>query len=188
MRPTDKDAALNRGSVSGMNDKRLETAVDAGVAILKQQDATLRSLRNRAIGILTTAALVTAFAGSLGLIGKEQFPRWAALLLLAVLVVLGALAIIIQWPIKRWAFGLDPRIILDRIGHGDDEDALYRYLAAELNTAIFENEHIIHSRGIAFRITGGLLIIEVIILAISLTFRLGGQDGLSRRQPRSRRE
>jgi hypothetical protein len=162
---------LSGGYSRIVNDKRLELAVNAGLANLKQQDATLRNLRNRAAGILTTAALVTAFAGSLGLVGKEQFPRWAALLLLVVLVLIGMLAIAVQWPTHGWAFGLDPQLILGRIDQGDDEDKLHRYLAGELKTAMSCNSQIIHRCGILYRIAAGLLVIEMVILTIGLFIR-----------------
>lgn len=154
-----------------MNDKRLELAVNAGLANLKQQDTTFGNLRNRSAGVLTTAALVTTFAGGLGLIEKSRIPRWAALALLVVLVLIGVLVVAVQWPARVWSFGLDPGLILERVDSGYDEDGLHRYLARELKTAMSSNDKIIHKRGILYRIAAGLLMVEVVILAITFFYK-----------------
>lgn len=154
-----------------MSDKRLERAVDAGLAILSQQDSTLGSIRNRAAAVLTTAALVTSFAGGLGLLGKQQFPHWAALALLGVLVPIGALVVMVQWPLNQWAAGLDPALILARIDSGDSEDALDRYLAQQLHEAMADNEGVVRRRGLMYRLAAGFLVVEVLILAAALAFK-----------------
>ena len=55
-------------------EKLYELAYNASIDILKQQDSTLANMRNRASGLLATAALAASFSTSIGLFGAR--PYW----------------------------------------------------------------------------------------------------------------
>ena len=103
-----------------VSDSRLELAYDAAVNLLSVQSAALGNLRNRATGLLSVAALATTFSTGLGLINQDPtkgslFPEWATVFLLAILVALGVLSMVILWPIRGWAYAVDPRIVLQKL-------------------------------------------------------------------------
>jgi hypothetical protein len=92
---------------------RMKFAYDAAVNELTREDTTLGNLRNRAAGVLTIAALITSFAAGIGFIQTDPtkgstFPNWAAITLLAILVVIVGLNVVIMWPIP-FDFGPSPK-------------------------------------------------------------------------------
>lgn len=156
-----------------MCDVRLEMACDAGVSALKQQDATLGNVRNRATGILGVAALVTTFGGGIGLINTDPksgpvFPSWAAISLLMVLLSIGILVMSVQWPVQRWSHGLHPILLLEKIDRGDELDLLRRDLVVELGNAMKSNRAVIVRCTRLYRLAAALLLVEVLVLGAGL--------------------
>jgi hypothetical protein len=155
-----------------MPNSQLEFAVNQGVENLKVQDSTLAKLRDRAAGVLLAASLVTSITGGLGVTKKDVvfLPAWTAVLLVAILVLIGVLVIGVPWPVHDWSFGLHPKLILERIDKGFDGDALHRYLIDELVQAMAANDKTIVIRGRLYRFAAILLIAEVTIFALALSF------------------
>src|SRR5215469_5719554 len=157
---------------SAVSDKRLEFAVEQGVEILKIQDTTLGNVRNRAAGTLAAASLVTSIAAGLAVKQNSTLsvPRWTVVTLLVILVIIGISTVGVQWSVKRWGFGLDPRLIVKRIDEGCDEDALSRYLIDELIEAMKRNDEAIKLRLKLYRLAATLLVAEVAVFAIGISF------------------
>ncbi len=156
-------------------DPRLVLAFDAAVARLQQQDTTLGNLRTRASNLLVTAALLTSFAAGVGLISADAtkgqtLPGWAAVALVAILMLVGTVVLIIHWPFSRWAFGASSQKIMTRIAAGDDIDAIRTYVVGELIQARNENDERLHRCSWLYRIAVALLVLEVAILAAGLHF------------------
>lgn len=100
-------------------------AYDAAVDALKQQDVTLANVRNRASGLLATAALVVSFSSGVGLLGTDPgknyiVSRQYEWLLLGVVVLIGITSSVVLWPIKRWGYGPSADLLVDAI----DEEKL----------------------------------------------------------------
>ena len=163
------------GEQQRVPNNQLKFAVEQGVENLRVQDSTLAKLRDRAAGILLAASLVISIAGGFGVTKKNSvfLPTWTAILLLAILVLIGALVVVVQWPVGGWSFGLHPALILKRIDEGDNEDALHRYLINELVQAMAANGKTIKIRGRLYRLAAVLLIAEVAIFAWALAFHIG---------------
>ena len=100
-------------------DTLYELAYNAAVDVLKQQDATLANMRNRASGLLATAALAASFATSVGLFGagtgSKPIPHQYGWVLLATVILIGVASSIVLWPVQRWGYGPDPILILEAV-------------------------------------------------------------------------
>jgi hypothetical protein len=154
-------------------DKRLELAYDAVVKRLAQQDATLGDLRTRATALLSTAALVTSFSATLGLINTDPnkgslLPKWVAFVLLGLLVIIAVSAVFIHWPVPGWSFGPSGSKIMERTELGQDVDAVRRYVTNELIAARERNENKITRRARAYQWGVLALVVEVIVLVVGL--------------------
>lgn len=156
-----------------MADKRLEIASDAGVATLKRQGETLNSLRNRASAVLSVAALVISVGGGIGLVkagasSGTAVPRWAGFSLLAVVVIIGILVVVVQWPVRKWAYGLSPGPVFE-LAKERDEDELRRALILLMVDAAKENEVVLSRRSKYYQIATALLVAEVFIFMLAIT-------------------
>lgn len=156
-----------------MADKRFEIASDAGVATLKRQGDTLNSLRNRASAVLSVAALVISVGGGIGFIKTgashhAALPRWAGFSMLAVVISIGILAVAVQWPVRRWAYGLGPGPVFQLL-KGKDEDELLRHLILLMVEAVEKNERVLRKRIRYYQIATVLLVVEVVIFVLAIT-------------------
>jgi hypothetical protein len=157
------------GSVS---DPRLELAYDAVIKLLSIQDGSLGNLRTRATGLLSVAALVTTFSTGLGLINLDPakapiFPTWTALLLLAILVVIGVLSMIILWPIRHWRYGANPTIILQKSEQEKTEEEIRRDITLDLISGLEKNRGHLRIRFICYQWAVIFLLVEVVTLVIA---------------------
>jgi hypothetical protein len=118
MSQTEEQGDLNPPTVQ--SDTLYELAYNAAVDVLKQQDATLANMRNRASGLLATAALAASFATSVGLFGagtagSKPIPHQYGWVLLATVILIGVASSIVLWPVQRWGYGPDPILILEAV-------------------------------------------------------------------------
>ena len=158
------------------DDERLRLAYDAGVQALAQQDLTLNGLRTRTTGLLSAAAIVTSFSAGLGLLRTDPeagpvFPHWAAFSLLAILVVIGVSSLVVAWPVPRFSFGPDSDVILEKTSAGEGMESILSTIAKELGEARAHNAGAINLRLLFYRVGLGLLVAEVIVLVIALSYR-----------------
>lgn len=164
---------LTEAPVAEVGDTAISLAYEAGVSALRQQDTTLSNLRNRVTALLATAALVTSFGGGLGLGNANSadgpaFPVWAAVSLLIILFVIGVLFVLLQWPLRKWSYGLQPRLILDKATESRDIERIKRELAVDLGQAMEENADRIRLRFRFVQAAGVLLVAEVVIFVIGM--------------------
>lgn len=159
-----------------MADKRLELAYDAAQKRLAMQDATLGNVRTRANNLLATAALFTSFSAGVGLINTD--PNKGATLspcvgsiLLALVILLGLSVLVVVWPAKGWHFGASASVILEKIGAGDDEDAIRKHLTEKMIEGAAANHEQLMDKQVAFRVAVVLLVVEVALLVLVLILR-----------------
>jgi hypothetical protein len=73
-------------------------------------------LRDRSAGLLSTATLLSGFASGLGLINTDPsegnvFPGWLALAIVALVVAIGACALLVLIPSPGWVFTNNARVL-----------------------------------------------------------------------------
>ncbi len=156
-----------------MADDRLTLAYDAAVTHLGQQDATLGNLRDRATAVLSAAALVTSFSAGVGLLDTDNaegsaFPVWGSVTLLMIVIAIGALTMMIAWPVKGWVFGAAPAVILAETASSRDIDVILRDAAASLASGIAGNAKVIDRRSQYFRVAVVLIIVEIAVLTAAV--------------------
>lgn len=146
-------------------------AYDAAMAGLKEQDATLGNLRNRATSVVATASIGTSVATSVGLLGTDPrrgpaVPEWGAWALLLLVVAIGACSVFVLWPIRRWAFGVSPAVLL---AHLDVDEAEVREDATRaMVEAIGKNSRLLQIRARAFQTAIVLMVLQVVTLLVAL--------------------
>lgn len=149
-------------------------AYDAASLALSQQDQTLGSLRNRATGLLSVAALAVTFVGSVGLVSGDAklervFPTWAALALVLIVVLVGACVMNVLWP-ASFHFGPDPVRIVDLHGKQRSDVEIRREVTAALIQGMASNVRVITRKQRAFRLAAGLLLLEVLLISAVVLF------------------
>lgn len=163
-----------RRSPSSESEKS-ELAYEAAVRVLSMQDASLSNLRNRATGLLGTAALAASFSAGLGLIQTDKtkgpvFPHWAAFSLLAVFFLLGASSIAVLWPVSGWAYAPSPSLILQRPSKCDGT-AIRMATTRDLLPCIKRQSRVIICRSRWYRVSAILLVVELVIIVIGVATR-----------------
>ncbi|WP_405627461.1 hypothetical protein OG933_15160 [Streptomyces sp. NBC_00016] len=173
--PDASKSGLKTGDVSDASDmapgkdpERLHLAYDAALGFLAKQDATLANLRNRAVTLLTIAALVATFASTVGLVVTDPsrgrtLPEWAAISLLVVLVAIGYVAIRISWPVIFY-FGPTLADILDPRYTDTWSSPISPALINKLKSCIDRNNEVLRLRSKLFEVGALLLLAEVVIL------------------------
>jgi hypothetical protein len=150
-------------------DPILGLAYDAVTERLNSQSVTLESLRTRATGILSVAALVTAFAAGIGMINTDPdkgklLPTWAPWTLLGILFVMGWCVMRVLWPYQRWGYGPSASVILQLREAGMSEDAVRHRVTIEMLVARERNEDQLVRRALAYRGAIVLLLAETLVL------------------------
>jgi hypothetical protein len=149
----------------------IQLAYEEARAALREQDATLGNLRNRATGLLAAAAVGTSVAAAVGLLNTDPsrgpaFPAWAGWTLLALVALLGGGVLSILWPATRWAFGPAPARILQ--GSDQDIDAIRRHATQAMITSLASNGRSLERRMAVYRGTVGVLTSELLVLLAAL--------------------
>jgi hypothetical protein len=151
-------------------------AYDEARAALREQDATLANVRNRATALLAAAAVGTSFSASAGLLNTDPsrgrvFPLWAAwaLLVAVVLISMGVIAVI--WPVGAWQFGPSPSKLLSKAE--DEPDDVLKGATSAMVQAIAANDRLLDQRMTAYRATVVLLMLEISLLVVALLLARG---------------
>lgn len=172
----DADTAPTRnGTDSGSADAHLALALEGTKDILKQQDATLGSLRTRCTTLLSTAALIASFAAAVGLLNNDPsrgavLPDEAAWALFALLTVNGACALHVFWPARRWTYSAaSPVEVFKQYDAAKTVNFTWRSVTDELVVGALKNREYLGSRVTAFRWQVASLILEVLVLLAALT-------------------
>lgn len=154
-----------------MANEVLKLAYDTASTTLRDQDATLAGLRNRATGLLGAVAIGTSFAAGVGLFKAEPgstttLPNWVGWLLFAMVIFIGASVTVTLWPTTDWKYGVRAAALL--ANSSLDIDAVHQQAAAAMVTAAESNEKIINRRFLTYRIGVIALILEVAMLVIGV--------------------
>jgi hypothetical protein len=156
-----------------MADEVLQLAYDEARAALREQDATLSNVRNRATGLLAAAVVGTSFSATAGLLNTDPgrgrtFPGWAAWALLVVIVLIAVGVMAVLWPARAWTFGPSPNGLAARAPDGID--AVLRAGIAGMTTAIASNSRLLEQRMAVYRATVLVLLIQIGLLVVALLF------------------
>jgi hypothetical protein len=153
-------------------DKVVELAYNAAVKAIEQQDATLGNLRNRAAGLLSAITIATSFTAGLGLFSTDPakgalLSTWSKWLLLALLVVTGALSISVMWP-ANFTFGVDATKILDKHKEERTLDGVRLYVIEALVAGHRHNNGVLRRKFRLYRVAVTALTAEITVLVIAL--------------------
>jgi hypothetical protein len=156
-----------------MPDEVIKLAADVARETLKQQDATLASVRNRATGLLAAATVGTSFAAAAGFMNTDPakgqvLPLWSAWALLALVLLIGACVMYVLWPVPHWTYGPSSARILQAADDGNDLDDVLRKATVGMNKAIGSQMDPIRQRVAAYRVGVVILLIETAVLLITL--------------------
>ncbi|MFE9800827.1 hypothetical protein ACFYP6_18485 [Streptomyces goshikiensis] len=162
----------DHGALAQAADEGYKLAYDTAVDLLKTQTATLDTLRTRAAGLLSVAALVTTFASGVGLLNADPskgatLARWAPWSLFGVLFSIGCLVIFVLFP-QGWGFGPAPNRIWELLHGGEELSEIRRYVTEKMLETVGNNDRKIRWRANAYRLATFGLLAEVIILVIAL--------------------
>ena len=153
----------------------IRLAYDEARAALKEQDATLSNVRNRANGLLAAATVGTSLAVAVGLLNTdpsrgETLPMWAGWSLVGLVLAIGVGVMAVMWPSSAWSFGPDAEIILNHANA--DVDAVRRAATMAMIEAGKSNDRLVKWRVRTYQATVLLLLAEVLLLMSALL--LGG--------------
>ncbi|MFF0852114.1 hypothetical protein ACFYVM_13825 [Streptomyces sp. NPDC003280] len=158
----------------GICDERVKMAYEAALKRLDDQTGTFSNLRNRTAGLLSTAALATTFATSVGLFplesGKvnQRLPAWTPWALLGIFTLIGIATLTVLWPVK-WVYGPSANKIIERYELGQSEQDLRQYVVRECKIAGDRNLAKLNLRANLFRGAIILLLIEIGVLIFAVT-------------------
>jgi hypothetical protein len=152
-----------------MADDLTQLAYDEARAALREQDATLANVRNRATALLAAAAVGTSFSATAGLLNVDPgrgdvFPAWAGWVLLSLVALIGAGVMVVLWPASHWHFGPSARKLLDSVG--SDSDSVLRAATQAMIVAGVDNDHRLRQRMTAYRATVVVLVAQTSFLVL----------------------
>jgi hypothetical protein len=159
-----------------MADEVSRLAYDEARAALREQDATLSNVRNRATGLLAAVAVGTSFSASAGLLTTDPtrgrvFPVWAAWVLLVTVVLIAAGVLAVLWPTPAWNFGPSPAKLVAKAGQNVDEVLVAATHA--MIAAIASNDRLLSQRMTAYRAAVLVLMVEMGLLVMTLLLARG---------------
>lgn len=154
-----------------MPNEVVKLAFEEARAALKEQDATLGNLRNRATGLLAAASVGTSFAASVGFLNTDPtkgvvFPPWAGWTLLPLTLLIGVGVMVILWPAADWSYGPTAKVILDACDR--DIDDVRRVATQAMLLAAESNDRAIGTRVRAYQGTVVVLLLEIVVLVLAL--------------------
>ena len=152
-----------------MTDEVAQLAYGEARAALREQDATLANLRNRATALLAAAAVGTSCAAAVGLLNTDPdrghvFPAAAGWALLLLVVLVGAGVMVVWWPAPNWTFGPSPDKLLG--SSGTDLGSVLRAATRAMIAAVESNDRLLGRRMSAYRASVIMLMAQVALLVL----------------------
>ena len=152
-------------------DEVARLAYDEARTALREQDATLTSVRNRATALLAAAVVGTSLSASVGLLNLDAeqgrpFPAWAGWTLLITVVLISAGVMVVLWPTPTWTFGPSPSRLLASVG--EPIDAVLEAATTAMVSGVASNARLLDGRVAAYRATVIVLALEISFLVLSL--------------------
>ena len=158
-------------------DPRYTLAFSESQRALDHQSETLGNLRDRSAALLSTATLLSGFASGLGLINTDRdqgnvFPGWLALIVVALVIAIGACALLVLVPSPGWVFTNNAAILLENIEGNLDRDInwVHAMLARDMRRHEEANQVKLDRRFVSYRVGVGLLLAQTLALVSGLTF------------------
>jgi hypothetical protein len=158
-----------------MAEEIIKLAYDEARSALREQDATLANVRNRATTLLAAAAVGSSFSASVGLLNTdpdrgEVFPAWAGWTLLVLLVLVAAGVMIVLWP-SDWKFGPNAGVLLDKAQ--SDPDQVLEAATRAMIAALASNNGALIWRMNAYRATVLVLMAQTAFLVMIIATARG---------------
>jgi hypothetical protein len=149
-------------------DKILELGYQATIAALSAQRDTLSKLRDRAMGLLSAAAIATSLAASAGLVGsaRADAPRWVIVLLLLPALLIAVNALYALSAIR--VMSLAPGAFLAAHDQGIGEVDAQRGMIEEAITALAHNKRELDRRFLALQVAVGLLVVQLGLIVVAV--------------------
>jgi hypothetical protein len=154
-----------------MADDLTRLAYDEARAALREQDATLANVRNRATALLAAAAVATSFSTTVGLLNVDPnrgnvFPTWAGWVLLCSVALIGVGVMVVLWPAPDWNFGPSARKLLDSVG--TETEVVMQAATRAMIAAMASNDRRLKQRMTAYRATVVVLMAQLVLLALTM--------------------
>jgi hypothetical protein len=159
-----------------MADEVIRLAYDEARAALREQDASLSNLRNRATALLAATAVGASFASSIGLLNADPkrgpvFPAWAGWTLLLLVLLVGAGVMTVLWPAQNWGYGPSPKKILS--GANAQADQVLEAATEAMIVALASNDRVLRHRVNVYRVTVAVLMIQVALFVVIMILGRG---------------
>lgn len=155
-------------------DERLALVFRESLRALEQQAARRDDLRNRAGGLMTAAAIATAFLGGQSLDGATSFAGSTWLAVLAFAWIIG-LSLYVLTPRRGWILGTSAGDLIAEYLEGEMErtvDDMHRELALHFEDDIQANARSLDRFTVAVQVSGLLLVFEIAAWLIDLRGRM----------------
>ncbi|MGW2371091.1 MULTISPECIES: hypothetical protein [Kitasatospora] len=168
------DVAGPGGNPPAPDQERVQLAYQVAMNLCDAQDRTVGNLRTRASGIFAAAAFVVTFSSSVHLIGNAaavEFPLWAAVSLLGVILVQGFVVMLVVWP-RPFTFGHSVMEVLDPPSAEAGGPPVNRALVLRLVHTLNENKRQIELLARYYRWATLLLLVEVALVLAAVISQL----------------
>jgi hypothetical protein len=166
--PTARADAPDPQGAAPADDPRLAFVYQEALRGLQQQQAALESLHNRAATLIFAASFASSLLGSRALIDGMQPWDWLAV---ALLVGIGALAVVLLWPYYNLWWRFDARDLLDNYVDGQPPATMpqmYRELALRIEADRQRNGRLIRRLREALQASLLLLLLEILAWLFSI--------------------
>jgi hypothetical protein len=150
------------------DDPRLALVYQESLRGLQQQQAAVESLHNRAGILIFASSFASSLLGSRALIDGMQPWDWLAV---ALLVGIGALAVVLLWPYYNLWWRFDARDLLDNYVDGQPPATMpqmYRELALRIEADRQRNGRLIRRLREALQASLLLLLLEILAWLFSI--------------------
>ncbi|MEV6977067.1 hypothetical protein [Kitasatospora sp. NPDC093806] len=167
-------AAADKAAEEAAEQERVKLAYKVAMDLFAAQDRTVGNLRTRATGIFATAAFVVTFSSSVHLVGKDsavEFPLWAAISLLCVVLVQGFFVMMVLWP-RTFTFGHSVLGVLDPRSGAANDPPVDRELVLQLVETLKKNKEQIKELAAYYRCAVLLLLAEVSLVLAAVISQL----------------
>lgn len=154
-----------------MTTSAYSVALDEARRTIDQQKDDLKSLRDRATGLLAVAGLAASFIGGLPLRGGSGDIGGWTYAGIAAFIVLALVTLAMTYPYAL-IFSQNAQLIVTWVEqYGATDDEVNRDLALHLMTHFWKNRRALHWLRRGYQLAVGLLMVEIVTLLIDLQGR-----------------
>jgi hypothetical protein len=150
------------------DDPRLAFVYEEALRGLLQQQAAVESLHNRAGTLIFAASFASSLLGSRALTTGVPAWNWIAI---ALLLLIGSLAVVMLWPYYELSFRFDARDLLDRYVDAPQPASMseiHRSLALRIKDDWTRNGRVVRRIREAFQLALILLLAQILVWFLSI--------------------